>query len=91
MWGPLLGAAFVVWAPEQLRFVGEYRGLVYGLLLILVIVAFPKGLVGLVELAWSLRRGRWPRGWRRLPVEGAAGADPTEPDGSVKETAGAAG
>jgi branched-chain amino acid transport system permease protein len=96
MWGPLLGAAFVVWAPEQLRFVGEYRGLVYGLLLIVVIVAFPKGLVGLVELVWGLRRGRdgrwrWPRGWRRLPIETAAGPGPTEPDGAMQETAGAAG
>ena len=58
MWGPALGAAFVVWAPEQLRFVGEYRALIYGALLVVVIVAFPKGLVGLVELAWGrLRRG----------------------------------
>lgn len=53
MWGPLLGAAFVVWAPEQLRWVGEYRGLVYGVLLVVVIVAFPNGLVRLVELAWE--------------------------------------
>jgi branched-chain amino acid transport system permease protein len=93
MWGPLLGAAFVVWAPEQLRFVGEYRGLLYGLLLILVIVAFPKGLVGLVELAWGLRRGRWPRGWpggwRRLPVEAAAGADVTAPAAAAADPAAA--
>jgi hypothetical protein len=51
----------VVWAPEQLRVVGEYRGLIYGALLVAVIVAFPKGLVGLVELAWA-QAGRW---WRR--------------------------
>lgn len=59
MWGPVLGAAFVVWAPEQLRFVGEYRALIYGALLVAVVVAFPGGLVGLVEAAgrW-LRRGR---------------------------------
>lgn len=53
MWGPLLGAAFVVWAPEQLRFVGEYRTLLYGIALVVVIVAFPKGLVGVIELVWS--------------------------------------
>lgn len=63
MWGPALGAAFVVWAPEQLRFVGEYRGLIYGALLVVVIVLFPKGLVGLVELAWErVRRVRGVRG-----------------------------
>ncbi|MBN2622092.1 MAG: branched-chain amino acid ABC transporter permease [Acidimicrobiales bacterium] len=65
MWGPALGAAFVVWAPEQLRFVGEYRALIYGVLLVVVIVAFPKGLVGLVELAWGRVRGSHrPRGTR---------------------------
>ena len=61
MWGPVLGAAFVVWMPEQLRFVGEYRALIYGALLVVVVVAFPGGLVGLVEAVgrW-LRRGRGP-------------------------------
>jgi branched-chain amino acid transport system permease protein len=51
MWGPLLGAAFVVWAPEQLRFVDKYRGIIYGVLLIVVMVLFPKGLVGIAEEA----------------------------------------
>jgi branched-chain amino acid transport system permease protein len=53
MWGPLIGAAFVVVAPEKLRFIGDYRGLVYGALLVVVIVAFPKGLVGVFESIWS--------------------------------------
>jgi branched-chain amino acid transport system permease protein len=59
MWGPLVGAAFVVLAPEKLRFIGNYRGLVYGALLIIVIIAFPKGLIGLFEAMWSrVRRKR---------------------------------
>lgn len=53
MWGPLLGAAFVVWAPEQLRFIGNWRGLVYGVLLVLVMVAFPKGLIGILDAVRS--------------------------------------
>jgi branched-chain amino acid transport system permease protein len=64
MWGPVLGAAFVVWAPEQLRVVGEYRGLVYGALLVAVIVAFPAGLVGLAELV-SRRALPAVTRWRR--------------------------
>jgi branched-chain amino acid transport system permease protein len=64
MWGPLIGAAFVVVAPEKLRFIGDYRGLVYGALLVVVIVAFPKGLVGVFESIWSrVRRGE------RVPAE----------------------
>ena len=69
MWGPMLGAAFVVWAPEQLRFIGEYRNLVYGAVLVVVIVAFPKGLVGLAELVWARR----PAGRRATAL--ASGGD----------------
>jgi branched-chain amino acid transport system permease protein len=65
MWGPLIGAAFVVLAPEKLRFIGNYRGLVYGALLVVVIVAFPKGLVGLFESIWS-RVQRRPSGEARI-------------------------
>lgn len=76
MWGPVLGAAFVVWAPEQLRFVGEYRGLIYGALLVVVIVAFPKGLVGLVEVVWRRARSLGPSARREAappaPVPSAA-------------------
>lgn len=79
MWGPVLGAAFVVWAPEQLRVVDDYRGLIYGALLVGIIVAFPSGLVGLVEAAWRrvggvAARGRGPRGLRSGDEPGAAAA-----------------
>jgi branched-chain amino acid transport system permease protein len=85
MWGPLLGAAFVVWAPEQLRFVDEYRGLVYGVLLIIVMVAVPEGLVGLTERAWRLRGRGWS--WRRLLSPGGRLARPSlapEPEDVVE-------
>jgi len=49
MWGPLLGAAFVVWAPEQLRAVGQNQGLVYGVLLVVVVLLLPEGLVGIFD------------------------------------------
>lgn len=46
-WGPILGAAFVVWAPEQLRFVGRDQELVFGILLILIMIFIPDGLIGI--------------------------------------------
>jgi branched-chain amino acid transport system permease protein len=59
MWGASLGAAFVVYAPEYLRFVGEYQSLVYGLILVVVVLAMPKGLIGLADLLpWRRRRHR---------------------------------
>lgn len=80
MWGPVLGAAFVVWAPEQLRFVGEYRGLIYGALLLVVIVGFPDGLVGLGRaLSDRVRRFR-----ERAAVGGRdAASEPSVVDGDL--------
>jgi len=61
-WGPVLGAAFVVWAPEQLRFIGRDRDLVFGGLLIAIMIFVPDGLVGLAGRVQGLvadrRRGR---------------------------------
>jgi branched-chain amino acid transport system permease protein len=59
MWGAVIGAAFVVWAPEQLRFVGAHQALIYGVLLVVVVLALPRGLVGLYDLLpWRRRRHR---------------------------------
>jgi len=57
-WGPVLGAAFVVWAPEQLRFIGRDRDLVFGGLLIVIMIFVPDGLVGIFARARSLVEGR---------------------------------
>lgn len=59
MWGAVIGAAFVVWVPTKLGFVGSHTDLVYGALLIIVVIFAPKGLVGIVQSAWAkLRSGR---------------------------------
>lgn len=60
-WGPVLGAAFVVWAPEQLRFIGRDRDLVFGALLIAIIIFVPDGLVGVAGRARGLFEGRRSR------------------------------
>lgn len=62
-WGPVLGAAFVVWAPEQLRFIGRDQNLVFGGLLIAIMIFVPDGLVGVAERArslWDRRRSGTP-------------------------------
>ncbi len=52
-WGPWLGAAILVSLPEALRFVGlptglaaNLRQILYGVLLVIMMVARPRGLVG---------------------------------------------
>ena len=43
--GTLVGAAILTILPEALRFMGEYRGIVNGAILVLVIIYMPHGLV----------------------------------------------
>jgi ABC-type branched-subunit amino acid transport system ATPase component/ABC-type branched-subunit amino acid transport system permease subunit len=57
--GPLVGAAIVVLLPEVLAGLAEYRLLVFGALLLVVLLAAPEGVVGAVHRLF--RRGRVPR------------------------------
>jgi branched-chain amino acid transport system permease protein len=44
--GPVIGAIFLVILPEVFRFLAEYRGVVYGLIMIAVILFRPEGIAG---------------------------------------------
>ena len=46
MWGPVLGAAFYVAVPDLLSGIERYSAMVYGLVLLVVVIAMPDGLVG---------------------------------------------
>lgn len=68
--GAVLGAVVLGAAPELLRFMAQYRMLVYGVLLVLLMLFRPNGLLGGVNLAHLLLRviGRPPRsGVERVP------------------------
>jgi len=45
LWGPLLAAVLLTAVPEMLRFANEYRLILYGLIILLVILWRPNGLV----------------------------------------------
>lgn len=47
--GPVIGAFFVVFLPEYLRFADSYRLIIYGLLLVLAVIFLPRGVVGVVN------------------------------------------
>lgn len=51
--GPVVGAFFVVFLPEYLRFADSYRLIIYGLILILATIFMPRGIVGIVGEAWG--------------------------------------
>jgi branched-chain amino acid transport system permease protein len=63
--GPLLGAIILTLAPEVFRFVSDYRMLVYGGLLVLMMRFQPQGLVG--DDSWLRRR------WDAIRTRGKGG------------------
>ncbi len=47
--GPLIGAVFLTYVPEVVRFANEYRPVMMGFLLIMVTMFLPGGLMGLMR------------------------------------------
>ncbi len=79
--GALIGAAFVLGMPEFFRGVQAYEGMLYGAILLLLVIFFPDGLVGIAERVGHLL-GRLRKGARTVsapvvpsePFEGEPGA-----------------
>ncbi len=53
--GPLLGGLAIPWLTQSLQWLQEYRFLVFGPLLVLLVIFAPHGIVGSV-VAWQARR-----------------------------------
>ncbi len=67
LWGPVLAAVLLTAVPELLRFTNEYRLILYGLIIVLVVMWRPEGLVTRrptgAAVGWPrLRLGRVRRG-----------------------------
>lgn len=82
LFGPLLGAVLVPWVTQTLQFLQDYRMLVFGPVLVLLIIFFPDGIVG----SWLKKQARKAAAARRgnrqpaaspaaAPVATTAGAD----------------
>lgn len=51
--GPIIGAFAIPVLMENLQFLEEYRMLIFGALLVVVIIYFPRGLMGVLENIWN--------------------------------------
>ena len=69
IFGPVVGALFITTLPEIIRQVADYRDLVSGAILIVVIIFRPQGIVGRGGLA-ILRPAWWPRAQSRASAPG---------------------
>ena len=59
--GPIFGALLITSLPEILRFADDYRELVYGLLLVLMVRFMPQGLIGDDSPVWLALTKIWRR------------------------------
>lgn len=69
--GPIIGAFAIPVLMEYLQFVPEYRLLIFGALLIVVIIFFPRGLMGGLESLWNRLQAEYRR-MGKAGVENAA-------------------
>ncbi|MEY4164831.1 MAG: hypothetical protein RL419_673 [Actinomycetota bacterium] len=67
-WGAMLGAAFFVWVPELISFVEQYKLMVYGAILLIVIIRLPEGLIGIEHVVMSRLRKHRHSGGSDEPV-----------------------
>jgi branched-chain amino acid transport system permease protein len=71
VWGALVGAAILTTLPELFRVFADYRNVVQGILLLLVIVYLPRGVADTVIA--MLRDRRLRRRATPLPADPAVG------------------
>ncbi|WPG41331.1 branched-chain amino acid ABC transporter permease [Variovorax sp. EBFNA2] len=58
--GPLLGALGVPWLAQYMQFLQDYRFIVFGPLLIVLVIFLPDGIVGWLRGRWLRRRSLQP-------------------------------
>ena len=52
LWGPVFGASFLTLMPELLRGLSEYRYMIYGIILVLMMIFRPQGLIDANLIHW---------------------------------------
>src|SRR3990170_2192393 len=62
--GPVFGAMFLTVVPEALRFVSDYRYIIYGILLVLMMTFRPQGVIDPPLVGRLTRRGTAEGPWR---------------------------
>jgi branched-chain amino acid transport system permease protein len=55
LFGPVLGAVLLTWVTQSLQFLQDYRMIVFGPLLILLVMYFPQGIIGYYRMRQARR------------------------------------
>lgn len=70
--GPVVGTVLIVWLSQQLQFLQDYRMLIFGPLLTLLIIFYPRGIVGafaMWKMKYDLKRAKQLEMGRRSSKE----------------------
>ena len=84
--GPTVGAAVLILIPEMFRFLQEYRMIVYGGVLVIMMLVRRQGLLGgreySLKLSWFIDREEtvYQRGDKFLPAEENSGKELQQPE-----------
>jgi len=62
IWGAVFGATFLTLLPEALRFISEYRYMIYGAILVLMMAFRPQGIIDASVLNWFKKKSKSKRG-----------------------------
>jgi len=62
IWGAIFGATFMTLLPEALRFISEYRYMIYGIILILMMAFRPQGIIDVSVIQWIKKTMKFKRG-----------------------------
>ncbi|NNM74698.1 branched-chain amino acid ABC transporter permease [Enterovirga aerilata] len=72
--GPVLGAVALTWATQSLQFLQDYRLLVFGPLLILLVMFLPRGIIGTLKARQARQAGAKAAAERAAAVQRSAAA-----------------
>lgn len=55
LFGPLVGTLGIVWITQSLQFMADYKNILFGPLLVLLVIFFPLGVMGTLQV-WKMRK-----------------------------------
>ena len=85
--GPLLGTLAITWLTQSLQFLEEYRMIVFGPMLVVLVIFFPKGVVGSF-LSWRGRRLAAAHDASQTKEKAASNASSNKPSAASTQEAG---
>ena len=75
LFGPVIGTLIVTWVSQYLQFLQDYRMIVFGPLLVLLVIFFPRGIMGHMQQRLAQRAAQQAEAARRGSANAAQEAE----------------